>query len=171
MNSITRAMATGDVVCLGSFSTRGLSKKEMFEKIKERELIGPWCPNIFDRVVFRPSAGVNFRLVAVCKPNDFDESWERLTADTLAFDFGFGNILPTFEMAYYLWERSLSSMRLNDQKPDLSCLIVCHQEIYCGKDVCDRVAVISDKMVVSGGISGPGHHFGDKAGYVYVLPE
>jgi len=164
------ALRKSEIVCLGSFSTQGLGKKKMLKKIKERQLVGTWCPNIFDNADFHPTKGLNFRLIAVCRPKELDKRWERITADNLALDFGFGSVMPTIEMGYYLWEGRLLFMKLNDQRPDLSCLVVCHPEIYCGRDVCSRIMVIDNKMVVSGGISGLGHHFDDKTAYVYVIP-
>ena len=165
------ALKKGEVVCLGSFSTKGFDKRRMYNNINGRQFVGPWCPNLFEHANFRPTKEVNFRLVAVCKPDGLDKQWERAIADTLAKEFGFGNVMPTIEMAYYLWEGRVSFMKLNDQKPSLSCLVVCHSSIDCGKDVCKRIAVIDNKMIFSGGISGQGHHFGEEAGYVYVLPE
>jgi hypothetical protein len=171
-----KAIVKGDVIYLGKFFTRGLNKDEMFKNIEEKQLVGTWCPNLFDKADFQPTHGLNFKLVVVCKPKDLDKRWDRKTADTFAKDFGFGDVMPTIEMAYYLWEGIQPFMRLI--WTDLSCLVVCHQEVVvshqevnCKQPLCNRVVMIDNKLVVSGGISGPGHHFGEEAGFVYVIPE
>jgi hypothetical protein len=164
------ALNRGEIICLGSFSTRGLNGKEMLRELNKKKRVGSWCPNIFDNANFPPTKSRDFRLVAVRKPVEIEMQWKRIVAEDLASSFGFDNNMTTIEMSYYLWESRLALRRLNDHGVNLSCLVVCHPGVCCGRDVCKRIAVIDDKFVVSGGISGPGHSFGDKAGFVYALP-
>jgi hypothetical protein len=165
-----KALDRGEIVCLGSFSTRGLSGKEILREINKKKRVGSWCPNIFDNPNFHPTNGKNFRLVAVCKPVGVENRWERINAENLALSFGFDNNMTTIEMSYYLWESRLLLRKLSNDREDVSCLVVCHPGIYCGRDVYNRIAVIDKDMIVSGGFSGPGHSFGDNAWFVYALP-